>query len=584
MMARRFDAPTSPEQPAADGGWRPDHSVFRDSGGELFARQQQGMVEFRAVGHLSRGMAERMSEFSASFLGGTSPRFWFADWTALASYDLDARLGLTAWFDRHHARFAEFHILSASRLINIGISVAQERLGDGLTAHTERAVFESARTAAWAVCSAPSVPHPPSGRVRRDKPTLQLRGGTLVDGRYRLKKPLGDGTTGSVYLAQDEALGRPTALKFMHPSGDASKQARLEARALASMRHENVAAIYSAGRHQEREFVAMEFIRGTSFADLVQAHSRRGVRLPLTSALNMLAQVARGLSAVHARGLVHRDVKPANIVIERVTGRAVLVDFGLAFSLTTDADDTSRVVGTPAYLAPELCGPRRLPPSPQSDLYALGATAYELLTGEAPFDASGDIVRTFMAHVSETPKKPSLHRPELACVDDLLLKLLAKDPSARPVSGSQVALAFSAIMGELTQAPRRRDGRLRVVVMSGDRDRRALLRDAALRAYGVGTTRVVTCATGADALAALDEGPAELVLVESAAPDMHGVEFLAQLRARGGSRALEIVVQPDSQDGEWRFRAMGVQHFVQADDSNSLSAELTAIGHEHGWV
>ncbi len=575
--------PSSHPATPPDAQWLETDRTFHDARGSLYVRATLGLLEFRAVGHMSRAMANRIIKRAAEAIEEEPPIYSFNDWQSLGSYDLDARLVLTDWLVRHRRSFAGVHVLTGSRLVRTGVSAAKAILGAQLAAHKSFDEFEAARAAAWFHCDESRGHQPPTETTRLPKTTLQMTEDQLVDDRFRVLRQLGRGGMGSVFLAEDVGLERMTALKFTNQSQDASKLARREARALASLRSNNVAGIYSAGRHQGREYVAMEYIDGTSVDDLVHGHIERAVTLPLVSGLNILAQVATGLCAVHARGLVHGDVKPANIVVERITSRTVLVDFGLASAADGDLEDPNRIAGTPTYMAPELCSANRRPPSAQSDIYALGCTAYELLTGDPPFDDS-DLMKLIAAHTGAAPPRPSTRRPDLACVDELLLSMIAKNPRERPISGSQVALALRAIIAKLARVPRPHDGGMRVVAVSGEARTRSRICDAVSRAFDVEASAVVSCASASDALSALDHGPVDLVIIESLLADAHGVELLAQIRARGDSSAIEVVVQPESREDEWRFRAMGVGHFVEADNVMNLAAQFTAIGYENGWV
>ncbi|RLB46786.1 MAG: hypothetical protein DRJ42_26885 [Deltaproteobacteria bacterium] len=576
------DPSTRPAIPT-DAQWLETDRAYQDARSALYVRDALGLLEYRAVGHMSPAMAERIIEFSKKGMEEEPPVYSFADMQGLTSYDLDARLLLTDWLARNGRRFTGVHVLTGSRLIRMAVSMAKTVLGAQFAAHTSVADFDSARAAAWLHCNEPRGHRTQNSTALCSKTTLPLTDDRLVDDRYQVLRQLGRGGMGSVYLAEDVRLERMTALKLMNPSQDASMLARREARALASLRDENVAAIYGAGRHDDREFVAMEYIDGTSVEDLLYDHVEREVEFPRIFALNILAQVASGLGAVHARELMHCDVKPANIVVERITGRTVLVDFGLASIAADSFGGPGQVAGTPAYLAPELCGRARLPPSPQSDLYALGCTAYELLTGEPPFDDS-DVMKVVAAHVEATPERPSLRRPDLSCVDELLLSMLAKDPKERPVSGTQVAIALRTIITELARVPRHHVGQVSAVAVSSEAAIRRRICSALSRTMGVDASKVMSCASAAEALGTLDSGPVDLIIIESLLADMHGVELLAQVRARGYSPAIEVVVQPESQEDEWRFRAMGVEHFVEADNVMNLAAQFAAIGSRHGWV
>src|SRR5579859_4675687 len=180
----------------------------------------------------------------------------------------------------------------------------------------------------------------------------------LVDGRYAIESELGHGGMGVVYLAHDVGLRRSVALKFLASEvgrDEASlERFRREAAALASIRHENVVQVYAFGQHDESLFFAMEYVAGKNLEDIVTGYTENGAFVPARLAIMILERVAGGLDAVHSVGLVHRDVKPANVVIEEGSGRPVLLDLGLARPLagqrTTRA---SEVVGSPPYMAPE---------------------------------------------------------------------------------------------------------------------------------------------------------------------------------------------------------------------------------------
>lgn len=241
---------------------------------------------------------------------------------------------------------------------------------------------------------------------------------------------------GVVYEAVDMGLGRRVALKVI--SGDFAGDSQFverferEAKALAAIRHENVVQVHSLGQHEGARFYAMEFVQGRTLESLLAERAERNEPWPTREAINLLRQIASGLSAVHAARIIHRDVKPGNILIERETGRPVLIDFGIARSAFASTTRTTLLVGSPAYMAPEQIqshGEREL--TPAADLYALGCIAYELFTLRPPFD-SDEIYEVLRDQVSRQPEPLSRHRPDLAHLDSTIARLLAKRPEDRP--------------------------------------------------------------------------------------------------------------------------------------------------------
>ncbi len=563
--------------PGPLGAWQEEHIVHRDPRGTLWHRSRGSVIDFRATGHMSRAMARQVIARSAEQTEA-HPRTWsFHDWDELDTYDLDARLELTTWLLRNRNRFVEVHILSRNRLVTSGVSLAQVVLGKALQAHAERDEYEALRAEVLRARQR-------SLRIPRlaTEVELDLEEGTIVDKRYRIVEPLGSGASGTVHLAEDIQLERLTALKFIDGPGARSRSSALaEARALASIRHDNVAAVYATGLHHHTPYVAMEFIKGTSFADIIWMHAERGVQLPLVPALDMLARVARGLCGVHSSGLVHRDVKPGNVVVENVTGRPVLVDFGLA-EASAAPRDTLLVSGTPAFMAPELCGPDRAPPSAQSDFYAWGVMAFELLTGTLPFD-DDDLVSIVKDHVFTPAPLPSSRRPDLAPVDDLLTRALAKRPEDRPTSGSEIALALESLVAKLVGRPDDRPDRIRALIVADRPSIQTAAGEALRRAFTRLPLEVKIAADGRRALETAERTPPDIVLVSSLLPDMHGIEFLARLRTKPLGQTLEFVLQPGSTDDEWRFRALGVQRFIEDEDPTAIAARLFEVGRLRGW-
>jgi serine/threonine-protein kinase len=277
----------------------------------------------------------------------------------------------------------------------------------------------------------------------------------VVDGRYRVKGELGRGGMGVVYLAKDTWLDRAVALKVLEPTWSRDSRAaasfRREAQALASVRSPNIVQVYTFGMHEESYFFAMEYVEGRTLGAILGDHRAHGAPMSVRAALAVLDPITRGLGVVHAAGIVHLDVKPANIIIEEGTGRPVLVDFGLA---AADHEGASRIliVGTPRYMAPERAAGGALITA-RSDIYALGCTAFEMLTGRRPFDAE-DAEELRWAHLYYTPPAVSSLRPDLAPFDAVLACALAKAPGDRFESCDAFANALEVAGGLAEREPR----------------------------------------------------------------------------------------------------------------------------------
>jgi hypothetical protein len=250
-------------------------------------------------------------------------------------------------------------------------------------------------------------------------------------GSFRILKLLGQGGMGIVFEAEDPVLRRRVALKAMHPGRAVHPSARTrflrEAQAAAAVRHEHVATIYQAGEERGVAFLAMELLQGETLADRL----RRG-KLPLAEALRISEEIAVGLAAAHARGLIHRDVKPANIWLELGTDRVKILDFGLACSLDEEGRLTrsGEVMGTPAYMAPEQARGQTSQVGPETDVFAVGAILYQMLTGRQPYQGS---LQEPLRQAEEAKVKPprELNPKTPRRVERICLKAMAAEPSQR---------------------------------------------------------------------------------------------------------------------------------------------------------
>jgi len=266
-----------------------------------------------------------------------------------------------------------------------------------------------------------------------DTNTTRVGIGTAI-GDYVIEELLGHGSEGDVFLARDLLLGRRVAMKTLRQHGTEVTHGVEEARLMVSVEHPNIVRVYHAQRHNEIWVVIFEHVDGGSLRAQVQ---RMGPLTP-ARALTLLGQAAAGLSYAHEIGILHRDVKPDNLLLSR-QGQIKLADFGLACDIRGGARVQGVRVGTPAFLAPELWSNGAA--SPASDIYSLGGCLYFMLTGRLPFPFSNPD-QLARAHLKLTPKVPA-ETP--SAVKDILLAMMAKDPAARPVSDGQLSRELLAL-------------------------------------------------------------------------------------------------------------------------------------------
>jgi eukaryotic-like serine/threonine-protein kinase len=253
--------------------------------------------------------------------------------------------------------------------------------------------------------------------------------GTVLSGRYRLEAKLGSGGMSTVYLACDQTLDRSVAVKVMHremsEQADQLERFRQEARAVAKLSHPNVVSVIDAGEDGGHPYIVFEYVEGET---LKQRINREGALDP-QDAIAYAIEVARGLSVAHARNMVHRDIKPQNVLID-AEGRAKLTDFGISRQLEEDGmTATGRVLGTTDYVAPEQAMGRKV--DPRTDVYSLGVVLYEMLVGQVPFQAESQ-VGVAMKHVNEELPDVQRRRPEVSAAVALVVeRATAKDPAQR---------------------------------------------------------------------------------------------------------------------------------------------------------
>jgi serine/threonine protein kinase/beta-lactam-binding protein with PASTA domain len=263
----------------------------------------------------------------------------------------------------------------------------------------------------------------------------------ILNNRYELEQKIGEGGMARVYRGRDTRLNRRIAVKVLHShyASDAGFLQRFhhEAQAAANLRHPNIVDVYDVGLDGDIHYIVMEYVEGSDLKALI---ARNGP-LPVDQAVQIAEAVANGLSAAHRIGLVHRDIKPQNIIVGPA-GQVKITDFGIAKSnLSTAMTETGVTFGTADYISPEQA--RGQPATPRSDIYSLGVTLYEMLTGRLPF--TGDnAISVAMQHVSEEPPPPRMYNPRIPPqLEMLVLRALSKDPQDRPATAQEFARLLS---------------------------------------------------------------------------------------------------------------------------------------------
>jgi serine/threonine-protein kinase len=260
---------------------------------------------------------------------------------------------------------------------------------------------------------------------------------TVIDSRYTLVETLGGGGMAEVYLAHDDVLDREVALKILRNQyandEEFVERFRREAQSAAKLSHPNIVSIYDRGRSEDGAYyIAMEHVQRGTLKDRI----KRDGALDPGVATGVALQIADALQVAHENGVIHRDIKPQNVLVTR-TGDVKVTDFGIARAASSPLTQTSAVLGTAGYMSPEQAMGQSV--GQGSDLYSLGVVLYETLTGELPYDAESPI-SVAMKHVNDPPRSPreaNLEVPEP--LDAITLKLLAKDPEDRYASASELA-------------------------------------------------------------------------------------------------------------------------------------------------
>jgi len=400
-----------------------------------------------------------------------------------------------------------------------------------------------------------------AGRSPRPRALKVPEVGAQLEG-YTIVSNLGRGGMGTVLLAEDRTLGRRVAMKFLHALSE-SRRARFldEARALATLRDPAVVQVYSVGEHDGAPFLVMEYVPGPQVSQLLDEGD-----LPLEDALSILEQTAVGVAAIHAKGLVHGDVKPSNVLVGPAF-RVVVIDFGLARAFASFTDES--VSGTPGYMAPELLAEVRADLAPRLDVYALGVMTYELLTGELPFDAP-DPVMLRRKHLFEEVPAVSARRPELRPFDEVVRSAMAKDPAERTVSCDAFRTALKRAAREVKGIhPQPRI----LLVGAGDGLLELLTEEAMPRAERVAVER------SDQARAALVQRAFDVVLLDADAEHVDASELAARIRADlARPPPILMITERDAEPDLVELDALGVRGVLRKPvDRQRLQLNLQRV-------
>jgi eukaryotic-like serine/threonine-protein kinase len=266
--------------------------------------------------------------------------------------------------------------------------------------------------------------------------------GALIDGRYRVLSRLGAGGMADVFLAEDQQLSRKVALKLLHrrfaEDPGFVERFRREAQSAAGLQHPNVVSVYDRGAFDGTYYIAMEYLPGRTLKQLI----REEAPLDPVRAIDITVQILKAARFAHRRGVIHRDLKPQNVIIDE-SGHATVTDFGIARAGASDMTETGSIMGTAQYLSPEQAQGHAV--SPGSDLYSVGVILYELLTGRVPFDAEA-AVTIAIKHVSEVPALPSAFNPNIPSdLERIVMWSLNKGAAERPLDADQFIDALEQV-------------------------------------------------------------------------------------------------------------------------------------------
>jgi serine/threonine-protein kinase len=391
--------------------------------------------------------------------------------------------------------------------------------------------------------------------------------GDFVAGLYEIRSVLGSGGMAQVFEAHDHALDRRVAIKAGWP-GIPPGALHQEARALAAIRHEALPTVHGIGVHRKTDFIVMERIYGVSLEDHLRQRQQRGESFAVDEVLWLARKIAEGLAVVHMAGIAHRDVKPSNVMLT-ADRRVVLMDFGLMLPEVA-MQHQEEIAGSPAYMAPEAIDNDLTPGAGKLlDVYGLGATVFELLTGQLPFDAPTlDEIRT---QQSKGAADIRTVRPDVGEELALLVAgMLAPRPEDRPESAETLVWQLRDLLNRKPTAPK---GPLRVLVVDDD-PTIAKLVEMLVRS-SVDRAEVRTVNDGETALKLLREDPPDAMFLDVHMPHVNGVEVCMYVRGSGIAPRMAIfAMSAGAQDDDRQLLFhLGVREFIPK--GREMRAQIT---------
>ena len=379
---------------------------------------------------------------------------------------------------------------------------------------------------------------------------------TIVDGRYRIIDRIGSGGMADVYCAEDTQLGRRVALKLLYrrfaEDAEFVERFRREASSAAGLQHPNVVQVFDRGSWDGTYYIAMELLEGRNLKEVVREHGALDPAL----AVDLVIQILKAERFAHRRGIVHRDIKPHNVIVDD-EGRAKVTDFGIARAGASDMTETGSIMGTAQYLSPEQA--QGHPVDARTDLYSTGIVLYELLTGTLPFDAES-AVTIALKQVSEPPIPPTQRNPAVPpALDAVVLRALRKDPDERYPDADAFIEALERALAGYAEPPA---------------DPVAALEEEDRRRWG----RIAVIAVVVLALAALAVGAYLLLTPEQAkVPNVVGKRTGAATQQLQGS-GFEVEIVPIQSDtvAEDRVAGQNPEGGSEADEGSTVTLSVSS--------